>query len=383
MREHRYVIVGGGAAAATAAEAIRTSDQAGSLAIFTREWSPPYQRPPLSKEFLQNRAPLADVLMFPGAWYAERDVELSVGVEATGLDPRQHTLQTAAGPIRYERLLLATGCLPLRLPVPGADLDGVYVLRTYADALLLRGVRASAKQVVLIGSGFIGMEVAASVRGGGSEVTVVTIDRALYERFGPHLSRYAQALFDRHGVRTLLQTGVRSIDGDGRVASVTLNDGRTLEADAVVIGIGVAPDTALAEAAGLRVDGGIVVDDRLRTSAPDVYAAGDVARFPSIDGTPIRVEHFDHAYSSGAAAGANMAGADEPYRYVPFFWSDVFELGFEFVGDPGPQSEVTVGTLESGSFVIEYHTDGRLRGALLAQRPAEERDAFRERLAQP
>src|SRR6185312_7760675 len=380
MREFTYAIVGGGAATATAAEAIRGRDAQGSAAIFTREWAPPYQRPPLSKEFLQNRAPLADALMFPPAWYLEKNVELFAGVEVDRIDPERKVLTTKAGEISYRRLLLATGALPRPLDTPGAGLDGVYMLRTYLDAERLRGVRSSAQRVVLIGSGFIGMEVAASLRSGGCDVTVATIDASLYARFGPEVSGYAKSLFDRHGVETLLQTSVASIDGSDRVASVTLKDGRRIEASAVVVGIGAVPDVDLAVAAKLRVDNGVLVDDRLRTSAEGIYAAGDVARFPSIDGSPIRVEHFDHAYASGALAGANMAGADETYEYVPFFWSDVFELSFEFVGDPAPDSKIVQGSLESGSFVVEYHDHGRLRGALLATRSPEERDGYRARV---
>ena len=381
MREYKYAIVGGGAAAATAAEAIRSRDNDGSLAIFTREWAPPYQRPPLSKEFLQNRAPLLDALMFPASWYLEKNVELHTGVDVVRIDPTRRILETKGGEIGYRRLLLATGALPRTLNIPGLDLDGVYTLRNYLDAERLRGVRSSAQRVVLIGSGFIGMEVAASLRSGGCEVTVVEITDALYARFGAEVSAYAKSLFDRHGVETIFQTSVASIEGKERVTGVTLSDGRRIEASAVVVGVGVAADVALAEAAGLRVDDGIVVDDRLRTSVPDVYAAGDVARFPGIAGRPIRVEHFDNAHSAGACAGANMAGADEAYRYVPFFWSDVFELSFEFVGDPAAESKIVQGTLQSGSFVVEYRDHDRLCGALLAQRPSEERDVYRDRFA--
>lgn len=379
-RTLEYAIVGGGVAAATAAEAIRGRDRDGSLAIFTREWAPPYQRPPLSKEFLQNRAPVADALVFPAAWYLEKDVELHAGVEIVRIDPARKVLETNAGEVVYRRLLLATGAIPRALKIPGVDLDGVYTLRTYLDAERLRGVRSSAERIVMIGSGFIGMEVAASLRSGGCEVIVVEIGDALYSRFGAEVSAYAKSLFDHHGVSTIFHTSVTSIEGTERVKSVTLNDGRRIEASAVVVGIGVAPDAALAQAAGLRVDDGIVVDDHLRTSAPDAYAAGDVARFPGIEGHLIRVEHFDNAYSSGAAAGANMAGADQPYRYVPFFWSDVFELSFEFVGDPAKESKIVQGTLQSGSFVVEYREGDSLRGALLARRTPEERDAYRNRI---
>jgi 3-phenylpropionate/trans-cinnamate dioxygenase ferredoxin reductase component len=381
VRIFKYAIVGGGAATATAAEAIRGRDADGSLAIFTREWAPPYQRPPLSKEFLQNRAPLLDALMFPAAWYLEKNIELHSGLEVTRVNPLQKRLETNGGEVGYERLLLATGAAPRTLKIPGADLDGVYTLRSYLDAERLRGVRASAQRVVLIGSGFIGMEVAASLRSGGCDVTVVEITSALYARFGAQVSAYAKSLFDKHGVETIFNASVASIEGQERVTGVTLSDGRRIEANAVVVGVGAAPDVALAQGAGLQVDDGIVVDDRLRTSAADIYAAGDVARFPGAAGRPIRVEHFDNAYASGATAGANMAGADERHMYVPFFWSDVFELSFEFVGDPGPDSKIVEGTLESGSFVVEYRDGAGLCGALLAQRTGEERDTYRGSLA--
>lgn len=380
MRDYTYVIVGGGAAAATAAEAIRKRDSSGTLALFTREWAPPYQRPPLSKEFLQNKAPLSDALMFPATWYLDNDVDMHVGVDVLQIDPSHKVLKTGSGDVTYKQLLLATGATPRTLSIPGAGLDGVYTLRTYLDAQRLRGVRSSAQRVVMIGSGFIGMEVAASLRSSGCEVTVTTIDEALYAPFGPEVSGYAHTLFEKHGVPTLFKTAVASIDGGERVARVTLADGSQIEADAVVVGIGVQPETTLAEHAGLHVDDGIVVDDRLRTSADGIFAAGDVARFPGAAGKPTRVEHFDNASASGAHAGANMAGADASYLYVPFFWSDVFELSFEFVGTTAPEATLVAGALEGGSFVVEYREGDQFRGALLAQRPAAERDAYRERL---
>ncbi|TAM86924.1 NAD(P)/FAD-dependent oxidoreductase [bacterium] len=376
-----YVIVGGGAAAATAVEGIRQHDERGSIAVFTREWAPPYQRPPLSKEFLQARAGIESVLMQPATWYSERNAAVHVGTDIASIQPAEHAVTAGDGRIGYRKLLLATGAVPRRLTVAGADLEGVFTLRSYLDGERLRAVRATAERIVVVGSGFIGMEVAASLRSGGAEVTVVTVDEQLYRQFGAAVSTFAKGLFDRHGVQTHFKTTLRSIDGEGRVGGVTLDDGTQLEADAVVIGIGVTPETSLADAAGLHVENGIVVDDRLRSSAPDVYAAGDVARFPSYRGALTRVEHFDHAYASGSAAGANMAGADQPYRYVPFFWSDVFELGFEFVGDAAADARVSAGSVESGSFVVEYYDRARLAGALLAMRSGEERDAYRERIS--
>jgi 3-phenylpropionate/trans-cinnamate dioxygenase ferredoxin reductase component len=383
VKHFTYAIVGGGVASATAAEAIRKRDSGDAVAIFTREWAAPYQRPPLSKEYLQGKSAIDTILMQPPAWYAECDIRLYSGVAVERIDPAAHTLTFADQTYRYERLLLATGAIPRHLSIPGVGLDGVFTLRTYGDAEQLRAVRAAAQRVVIVGSGFIGMEVAASLRSGGCEISVVTIDAALYERFGGDVSAFAHSVFERHGVHTTFRSEITSIDGDTRVTGVTLKSGERIECQAVVIGIGVQPDAELARQGGLHVDDGIVVDDRLRSSAADVFAAGDVARFPSQRGTPIRVEHFDHAYASGACAGANMAGDDIPYRYVPFFWSDVFELGFEFVGDLAGEAHVVEGNVASGSFVVEYAESGALRGALLASRSAEERDAYRARLTVP
>ena len=359
-----YAIVGGGAAAAAAVDGIRARDPAGEIVLFTTEWAPPYQRPPLSKEFLQGKAEIDAVLMHPATWYIQNGVDVRVGVTVTASTAAKHTLQIDGGEMRYEKLLLATGATPRQLEIPGADLEGVYMLRTYSDAQRLRAVRASAGRIVVVGSGFIGMEVAASLRSGGADVVLTSVDKALWALFGPDVSAHVARVFEAHGVSVVLDNAIASFGGEGRVRSVVTSRG-TFECDAVVVGIGVAPNDELARAAGLRTDNGIVVNDRLLTSAPDVFAAGDVARFPSLSGTLQRVEHFDHADSSGRHAGGNMAGADAAYRYVPFFWSDVFELGFEFAGSPTADSRLVTGTFESGSFVVEYTSDGQLAGRVL------------------
>jgi len=381
MLDHAtYAIVGGGVAAAAAVDGIRAVDATGDIVLFTTEWAPPYQRPPLSKEFLRGEAPLETVLMHPALWYLQNGVDVRVGVTVTAIDPAQHTLHIDGQPVRYDKLLLATGATPRALKIPGSDLDGVYTLRTYEDALRLRAVRATAGRVVLVGSGFIGMELAASLRSGGAEVVLTSVDKALWAMFGAEVSGYVGGVFERHGVRVILDNQIASFAGEGRVRSVTTSRG-TFDCDAVVVGIGVAPNDELARVAGLKTDNGIIVNDRLQASAPDVYAAGDVARFPSLDGTLGRVEHFDNADSSGRIAGGNMAGLDAGYRYVPFFWSDVFELGFEFVGTPAPESRIVTGTPESNSFVIEYTRDAKLAGAFLANRTSDESAAYRERIA--
>ncbi len=380
MLDHaKYAIVGGGAAAAAAVDGIRDRDGAGDIVLFTSEWAPPYQRPPLSKEFLQAKAEIDAVLMHPAPWYIQNGVDVRVGVTVTAIDPAKHTLQIDGGEVRYEKLLLATGATPRQLKIPGSGLEGIYTLRTYADAQRLRAVRASAGRIVVVGSGFIGMEVAASLRTGGADIVLTSVDKALWALFGPDVSAHVERVFVAHGVSVVLDNAIASFGGEGRVRSVVTSR-ETFECDAVVVGIGVGPNVDLATAAGLRTDNGIVVNDRLLTSAADVYAAGDVARFPSLSGELQRVEHFDHAESSGRHAGGNMAGLDAAYRYVPFFWSDVFELGFEFAGSPAADSRLVSGTFESGSFVVEYTHDGQLTGAFLAGRDSGESAAYRERL---
>ena len=375
-----YAIVGGGAAAAAAVEGIRARDPAGDIVLFTTEWAPPYQRPPLSKEYLRGDAPIESVLMHPAPWYLQNGVDVRVGVTVTAIDPPAHALHIDGDVVHYQKLLLATGATPRQLQIPGADLEGIFTLRTYADALRLRAVRATARRIVLIGSGFIGMEVAASLRSGGAEIVLTSVDKALWAMFGADVSAHVARVFERHGVEVVLDNAITSFSGDGRVRSVATSHGQ-FDCDAVIVGIGVAPNDELAAAAGLKTGNGIVVNDRLQTSALDVYAAGDVARFPTLDGTLGRVEHFDHADSSGRTAGGNMAGLDAAYRYVPFFWSDVFELGFEFVGSPAPDSRIVTGTLESGSFIIEYTRDAKLVGAFLGGRTSEESAAYRDRLS--
>jgi len=377
-----YAIVGGGAAAAAAVDGIRAADPKGDITVFTTEWAPPYQRPPLSKEFLRGEAALDTVLMHPGLWYLQNAVDVRAGVTVTAIDPVAHALHIDGEIVRYAKLLLATGATPRRLKIPGADLDGVYTFRTYEDALRLRAVRAAAGRVVLVGSGFIGMELAASLRGGGADIVLTSVDKALWAMFGAEVSSYVMRVFERHGVQVVLDNQITSFTGTGRVRSVVTARGE-FACDAVVVGIGVRPNDEIARAAGLATGDGIIVNDRLQTSAPDVYAAGDVARFPTLDGTLGRVEHFDNADSSGRAAGGNMAGLDAPYRYVPFFWSDVFELGFEFVGSPTPESRLVTGTIESGSFVIEYARDGKLAGTFLASRTPDESAAYRKRIGNP
>jgi 3-phenylpropionate/trans-cinnamate dioxygenase ferredoxin reductase subunit len=379
MEDVAYAIIGGGVAAATAIDGIRAQDATGRIAVFTSEWAPPYQRPPLSKEYLRGEASLDSVLMHTGDWYLGNAVDLHVGVTVTAVSPSDHTLQIGKYIIRYGKLLFATGATPRRLSVPGSQLDGIFRLRTYGDSERLRAVRASANEIVIVGSGFIGMELAASLRSGGANVTLTSPDKALWSTFGEGVAAHVAAVFERHGVTVVLNNNLSSFVGDGRVRSVVTAIG-TYPCDAVIVGIGVTPNVDLAIAAGLAVENGIIVNDRLQTSHPDIYAAGDVARFPSITGGLTRVEHIDNADNSGRHAGRNMAGADAAYRYVPFFWSDVFELGFEFVGSPSVDSQLVKGSVDSGSFVIEYRRNGQVIGAFLANRTSAESAAYRARL---
>lgn len=377
-----YVIVGGGAAAARAVEGIRARDPHGAVAVFAAEWAPPYQRPPLSKEYLQGRVSLESILMQPPSWYAQHGAEVNVGAPVELVDPRAKTIHALGQVYGYDRLLLACGAKPRLLSVPGSNLPGLYVLRSYEDALRLSAVRSSARDIVVLGSGFIGIETAASLRSGGANVTLVTRDDALWSMLGPIASGYVREVLERHGVQVVLNATITALEGRERIEFAVVSDGTRRRADAVIAGLGVRPNDALASAAGLECEDGIIVDERLQSSDPSIFAAGDVARFPSWPARRrTRIEHFDHAYESGFRAGENMAGAEEAYKYVPFFWSDVFEFGFEFVGEPTRESRLSEGEVRGGSFVVEYFERGELTGALLVKRPSEESQRYRARLA--
>jgi 3-phenylpropionate/trans-cinnamate dioxygenase ferredoxin reductase component len=333
--EDTFVIVGASLAGAKAAETLRAEGFDGRLVLVGSEDERPYERPPLSKDYLRGEADRETTFVHPEGFYAEHDIELRLGRTAVSLNPAGAELALDDGErLRYDRLLLTMGSEPRRLSIPGAELDGVMYLRSVADCDALRGRLDRGGAVVVIGAGWIGAEVAASARQRGLEVTViepleVPLERVLGREVG---AVYRDVHLD-HGVQMLLGTGVEAFEGAGAVERVRLSDGRVLECDFVVVGIGVQPRTGLAAEAGLTVDNGILVDEHLRTSAPGVFAAGDVAnaRHPFY-GEPIRVEHWANALHQGPAAARAMLGQADAYDRLPYFFSDQYDVGMEYAG---------------------------------------------------
>jgi NADPH-dependent 2,4-dienoyl-CoA reductase/sulfur reductase-like enzyme len=330
MPDYRYLIVGGGMTADAACRGIRDHDDAGSIGLVGEEPDPPYSRPPLSKALWQGKA---EETVWRGT--AEFGVDLHLGRRIVSLDLAAHTATDDEGEIYgYERLLLATGGRPRKLP--GDTGDDIVYFRRLPDYRRLRSLADGGASFVVIGGGFIGSELAAALNSAGCPVTLVVPEAGIGARLFPaDLAESVNELYRGHGVEVLTGELVSGVERSGDGFSVQLQSGRTLEAAAVVAGLGIVPATELAEAAGLTVSDGIVVDEYGRAGETgDVYAAGDVARFPAtVLGTDMRVEHEDHANRHGRAVGANMAGAGEPYTHLPFFYSDLFELGYEAVGE--------------------------------------------------
>jgi 3-phenylpropionate/trans-cinnamate dioxygenase ferredoxin reductase subunit len=349
------VIVGGGMAGAKAAEALREHGFDGRIVLVGAETEPPYERPPLSKDHLRGESPLEKAHVHPAGFYDEHGIELRLGVRATAIDPRERTVALDDGTaLAYDRLLLATGAVPRRPPIPGAaDLEGVHLLRSAADAAALRDAISAGGPLVIVGGGWIGCEVAASARQMGADVDLVEMAQTpLAAVLGTELGQWFAALHRGHGVRLHLGAAVDRLEGDGRVERVVLGDGTRIDAAAVLLGVGVAPDTALATAAGLDVDNGITCDELLRTSAPDVYAAGDVAAawHPRYE-RHVRVEHWSTALNQGTAAGVSMAGHGTPYDRLPYFFSDQYDAGLEYVGLHAPEDRLVIrGSLQDDAF---------------------------------
>ncbi|MEA2294571.1 MAG: 3-phenylpropionate/trans-cinnamate dioxygenase ferredoxin reductase component [Solirubrobacteraceae bacterium] len=332
---HVHLIVGGGLAGAKAAETLRAEGFGGRVVLIADEPELPYERPPLSKDYLRGEHPREHAQVHDAAFYSDHDIELLTGVAATALDLARHRVELADGrSLGYDQVLLATGSVPHRPPIPGAGLDGVHILRTVADADRLREALRRGGPLVLVGAGWIGCEVAASARQMGVETTLVDVaGEPLEHVLGSQIGGWFAALHRAHGVHVRMGAGVARFDGDKFLEAVVLADGTRIEARTALLAVGIAPDVALARAAGLAVDDGILVDDRLRSSDPDVFAAGDVARaWHPRYGRRIRVEHWSAALNQGPAAARSMLGQDRPYDRVPYFFSDQYDAGMEYVG---------------------------------------------------
>ena len=334
-QQQTFVIVGASLAGAKAAETLREQGFAGRLVLIGDDPERPYERPPLTKDYLRDESPREKAYVHAESFYAEHDIELLSGTAATALDPARKRVTLDDGhELGYDRLLLTTGAQPRRISIPGAELGGVYYLRTLADCDALRARLETAGAVVVIGAGWIGSEFAASARQRGSEVTIVEPASVPLERvLGPQVGGVYRDLHRDHGVTLLLGSGVAAFEGDEAVRRVRTDDGRSLDCDYVVVGIGAVPDARLAQGAGLTVDDGIVVDERLCTSAPDVYAAGDVASaWHPFYGRHVRVEHWSNALNQGPAAARAMLGETVSYERIPYFFSDHYDVGMEYSG---------------------------------------------------
>ena len=362
-----YVIVGASLAGAKAAETLREEGFGGPVVLIGEETERPYERPPLSKDYLLDKAERESIYVHPAGWYGEHDVELRLGTTVTAVDPAAHEVTLADGSrIGYAKLLLATGSSPRRLPVPGADLDGVHYLRRVADSDRIKETFAAASRVAVIGAGWIGLETTAAARAAGVEVTVLeTAELPLLRVLGREAAEVFAGLHREHGVDLRFGVQVAEITGSGgRADGVRLADGSHIPADAVIVGVGITPNSQLAEAAGLEVRNGVVTDAGLQSSDPDIYAAGDVANaYHPLLGRHIRVEHWANALNQPQTAARAMLGQDTAYDLVPYFYTDQYDLGMEYAGyvEPGGYDQVVFrGDVQRREFIAFWLAGGRV-----------------------
>ena len=361
------VIAGAGLAGATAARTLRSEGFTGRISLIGAELHHPYLRPPLSKEYLLGKAGEDALPVAPEAWYAENDVDLRLGETVAAVDPGSHTVRLSSGEfLDYDALLLATGALPRHIPLPGR-LDGVTMFRTLDDSRRLREqLSPGGQNVVMVGSGWIGMELAAAAISYGNHVTLLGLeDIPLAAAIGPELGVFFRSVHEAHGVRFRLGATASELRGDaGRVTAVVTGSGEVLPADVVVIAVGVAPDTALAEQAGLVLSNGILTDASLRTSVPDIFAAGDVANaLHPFTGQHHRSEHWHNALSGGKTAAKSMLGRDAVLDTIPYFYTDQYDLSMEYSGFPtlaASAEPVIRGSLEGREFIAFWQQEGRV-----------------------
>jgi len=354
------VVVGGGAAGFAAAEMLRRRGFDGEISMVSDDDAPPVDRPNLSKDFLAGNAPEEWVPLRDDAFYAEQNIGLRLNTRVTGIDVAKRAIVLGDGAtLAYDRLLLATGAEPVRLPLPGMDQPHVHTLRSLADCRGIIAAAATAKRALVMGASFIGLEVAASLRARGVEVHVVAPDKRPMERvLGPQMGDFVRGLHEAHGVVFHLEDTATAIDA----RRVTLKRGGSIDADLVVAGVGVRPRLALAESAGLAMDRGVKVDEFLETSAPGIFAAGDIARWPDPhSGDAIRVEHWVVAERQGQTAALNMLGARERFAAVPFFWSQHYDVPINYVGHAESWDDLAIeGDIASRDCVVRYTRNGRV-----------------------
>jgi 3-phenylpropionate/trans-cinnamate dioxygenase ferredoxin reductase component len=381
-REVDFFLVGGGLASAHCAAELRKRGAEGSVLLAGREPEPPYERPPLSKEYLRGEAERADAHVNSASWYEENGVELLTGTNVMSLDPEARTAKLQGGvEVGFDKALIATGAMVNILRVEGAENEGIHYLRAFGNSDAIRADAEAAEHVVLIGGSYIGAEVAASLTARGTKCTIVTMEEvALSRTFGEDAGRWFHQLLESKGVTIHGGEELEAYEGDGRVKAVLAKSGLAIECDAVVVGAGVRPDTMLAERAGLEVDNGIVCDSKLQSSTAGVYAAGDCCSYESVvHSRRLRVEHWDVAMQQGMHAAGNMLGEDADYEVVPYFFSDLADwASLEYVGPASERDEeIWRGDRDGGEFSVWYLKDGLVAGALSVERPEDLAEARR------
>jgi 3-phenylpropionate/trans-cinnamate dioxygenase ferredoxin reductase subunit len=385
-RKVEFLLIGGGMASAHAAAELRKRGADGEVLLVGRETEIPYERPPLSKEYMRGEAERTDAHVHPAGWYEENAVELLTGTNVMSLDIERRSARLQGGDrVSFEKALIATGANVNILRVEGAENEGIHYLRAFGNSEAIRDDAESAEHVVLIGGSYIGSEVAASLTAKGTKCTMLMMEEvALSTSFGTEAGRFFHETLESHGIELLGGETLQAFEGDGRVKAVVTESGRKVECDAVVVGAGVRPDVMLAEKAGLEVENGITCDRTLQTSVEGIYAAGDVCSYDSVvHGRRLRVEHWDVAMQQGQAAGANLAGEGSDYDVVPYFFSDLADwASLEYVGPAqDPDEEIWRGDRDSGEFSVWYLKDGKVAGCLSVER-SEDLARARELLAE-
>ncbi|HEY3379101.1 MAG TPA: FAD-dependent oxidoreductase [Armatimonadota bacterium] len=366
---YTYLLVGGGLAGASACKGIREHDAEGSILLIGSEAHDPYNRPPLTKDLWTGKKQLDGIFANPKAYYAEQQVELKLDCEIVALDSQQKIVTDNRGAqYHYEKLLLATGGTPRHLEIPGAEMEGICYYRYLDDYLTIRPAAVQGTSAVVVGGGFIGSEIAAALAMQGVQVTMIFPEPYLVSRVFPAaLGGALTAMYRQRGITILIGDAPTAFEKRGERFVTHTKQGQAVESDLLIVGVGITPNVQLAQMTRLAVANGIVVNELLQASDPAVYAAGDVAFFPyEVLGQQMRVEHWDNALNQGAYAGRNMAGAAVPYTYMPYFFSDLFDFGYEAVGDVNTKLETFADwEQENETGVIYYLKDGKLRGVML------------------
>ncbi len=380
MSESRFVVLGGGMVAGYAAkQLVELGLKAGELAILSADTSIPYERPPLSKGFLAGKDTEDAIRINPEDFYRKHGIEVRLGCEISAVDPKHKRLTLkSGGEFGFDKLIVATGARPRTMDIPGAKLQNLHYLRSLDDSKSIRLAAEKVRRAVVIGGGFIGMEVAAVVAQKGVEVTMVLSDDRIWKRlFSPQMSGFFEAYYGARGVRFVKSAAVVELRGDRAVSSAVLADGQAIACEMVVAGIGVLPATEMLTNSGIDVGDGVMVNEYLETSRSDIFAAGDVANYEDVlFGKRRRVEHWDNAVSQGQYCARALMGERTPFKHVPYFFSDVFDLSYEYWGDSsGAEQIIHRGDFSSKSFSVWWLRQKRVVAAFTMNRPEEERDA--------